>query len=141
MGVLLAGVLTDRVDRGKMLGLIYLMRAGTLLMLPFISDAAGLFIFGALFGIADFATVPPTTSLTQTVFRTGGWAVAIGIVSAAHQIGSALGAWVPGVLFEKTGSYSIAFVSGAVTLLFAAYMSYLLHLPSSERASTPSAVG
>ena len=141
MGVLLAGVLTDRVDRGKMLGLIYLMRAGTLVMLPFISDATGLFVFGALFGIADFATVPPTTSLTQTVFRTGGWAVAIGIISAAHQIGSALGAWVPGILFEETGSYSIAFVSGAVTLLVAAYMSYLLRLPSSEPASTPSAVG
>ena len=140
VGVLLAGVLTDRVDRGKMLGLIYLMRAGTLLMLPFISDATGLFVFGALFGIADFATVPPTTSLTQTVFRTGGWAVAIGIISAAHQFGSALGAWVPAVLFENTGSYSIAFISGAVTLLVAAYMSYLLRLPSSERVSTPSAV-
>ena len=75
MGVLLAGALTDRVDRGKMLGLIYLMRAGTLLILPFVGDATGLFVFGALFGIADFATVPPTTSLTQSVFRTeaGPW--------------------------------------------------------------------
>ena len=141
MGVLLAGVLTDRVDRGKMLGLIYLMRAGTLLILPFISDATGLFVFGALFGIADFATVPPTTSLTQTVFKTGGWAVAIGIISAAHQIGSALGAWVPGVIFEQTGSYSIAFVSGAITLLGAAYLSYLLRRPASRTASTPSPVG
>ena len=90
MGVLLAGALTDRVDRGKMLGLIYLMRAGTLLILPFVGDATGLFVFGALFGIADFATVPPTTSLTQSVFRTGSWAVAIGrhLGCAPDRVGS-----------------------------------------------------
>ena len=141
MGVLLAGALTDRVDRGKMLGLIYLMRAGTLLILPFVGDATGLFVFGALFGIADFATVPPTTSLTQSVFRTGSWAVAIGVISAAHQIGSALGAWLPGVLFERTGSYSIAFASGAITLLVAAYLSFMLRRPSADRTATRSPVG
>ncbi|NNF62812.1 MAG: MFS transporter [Acidimicrobiia bacterium] len=125
-GVLIAGVLTDRIDRGKMLGWIYLMRAATLLILPFVTNATGLFVFGALFGVADFSTVPPTTSLTQTVFRTGGWAVAIGIISAAHQIGSAMGAWVPGVILETTGSYSMAFVSGSIALLVAGYLSFLL---------------
>ncbi len=122
-GVLLAGVLTDRVDRGTMLGVIYAVRAGTLLILPFITGPLGLFVFGALFGLADFSTVPPTTSLTQTVFRHGGWAVAIGIISAAHQLGSALGAWLPGILFDRTGSYSAAFVSGAVILVLASYLS------------------
>jgi len=131
-GVLLAGGFTDRVDRGKMLAAIYLMRAATLLILPFVTGAAGLFVFGALFGVADFSTVPPTTSLTQTVFKTGGWAVAIGLISAAHQVGSALGAWLTGVLFESTGSYSLAFVSGAVALLVAAYLSYRLKEPTRQ---------
>lgn len=126
VGVLVAGVLTDRLDRGKMLGLIYALRALTLVILPFVTDATGLFIFGALFGVADFSTVPPTTSLTQTVFRTGGWAVAIGIISAAHQVGSALGAWLPGLLFEGTGSYAAAFWSGAASLVLAAYLSFRL---------------
>ena len=134
-GVLIAGVLTDRIDRGKMLSLIYIMRAGTLLILPFVTDATGLFIFGALFGVADFSTVPPTTSLTQTVFRTGGWAVAIGVISAAHQVGSALGAWLPGVIFEQTHSYTAAWVSGSITLLGAAYLSYQLRQPTSKVVS------
>lgn len=125
-GVLVAGVYTDRVDRGKMLAMIYLMRAGTLLILPFVTNAAGLFVFGVLFGMADFSTVPPTTSLTQSVFKTGGWAVAIGIISAAHQVGSALGAWLPARLLEQTGGYTISWVSGAVVLLVASYMSYML---------------
>ncbi len=131
-GVLLAGALTDRLDRGKMLAAIYIMRAGTLLILPFVTSASGLFVFGALFGIADFSTVPPTTSLTQTVFRSGGWAVAIGLISASHQVGSALGAWLTGVLFERTGSYSMAFVSGSVALLVAGYLSYRLREPTRD---------
>ena len=129
-GVLVAGAYTDRVDRGKMLALIYLMRAGTLLILPFITSASGLFAFGVLFGIADFSTVPPTTSLTQTVFKSGGWAVAIGLISAAHQAGAALGAWMPARLLERTGSYTTSWVSGAVVLLVAACMSYLLREPT-----------
>lgn len=136
-GVLISGVLTDRIDRGKMLGWIYLMRAATLLILPFITNATGLFVFGALFGVADFSTVPPTTSLTQTVFRTGGWAVAIGIISASHQIGSAMGAWVPGVILETTGSYSMAFVSGSVALLVAAYLSFLLRESTQVKSPAP----
>lgn len=138
-GVLLAGSLTDRVDRGKMLALIYVLRAVTLLILPFVTGSAGLFVFAVLFGIADFATVPPTTSLTRTVFHTGGWAVAIGIISAAHQVGSALGAWLPGVIFERTGSYSAAFVSGSVSLIGAAYLSYRLKKSDPEPALTPTA--
>lgn len=136
-GVLVAGSLTDRVDRAKLLTLIYLMRAGTLLILPFVSGARGLFVFAVLFGIADFSTVPPTTSLTRTVFHTGGWAVAIGLISAAHQVGSALGAWLPGVILERTGSYSAAFVSGAVTLIGAAFLSYRLKDPEPEPVLTP----
>lgn len=137
IGVLAAGVLTDRIDRGRLLGWIYIARAGTLLVLPFITDATGLFVFGALFGVADYSTVPPTTSLTQTVFRSGGWAVAIGVVSASHQVGSALGAWLPGMLFERTGSYTIAFVSGALTLLLAAFLSFLLRESSPKNTLVP----
>jgi predicted MFS family arabinose efflux permease len=141
MGVLLAGGLTDRVDRGRMLAGIYIMRAATLLILPFVTGAGGLFIFGALFGIADFSTVPPTTSLTRTVFKTGSWAVALGIISAAHQVGSAMGAWLSGVLFEQTGSYNISFVSGAVALMIAGYLSWLLRRPSAKRVEpAPTAI-
>lgn len=139
-GVLVAGSLTDRIDRGKLLAAIYLLRAGSLLMLPFIIGTAGttgLFIFGVIFGVADFSTVPPTTSLTQTVFqhRATGWAVAIGVISAAHQIGSAAGAWLPGKLFDATGSYTIAFISGAVSLLVAAFLSYLLKNDSGRKVT------
>jgi predicted MFS family arabinose efflux permease len=125
-GVLIAGALTDRLDRGVMLAAIYVARAATLLALPFLTSPEGLFLFAAAFGLADFATVPPTTSLTRSIFRAGGWALAIGLIGASHQVGSALGAFLGGWLYDLTGTYTYSFVSAAITLVLAAGLSYAL---------------
>ncbi len=125
-GVLVAGFLTDKVDRGRLLTWIYLMRAATLFALPSITTPGSLFLFAGLFGIADFASVPPTTSLARDVCRTGGWGFALGLIGAAHQGGAALGAWFGGFAYERLGSYDAMFVSAAVALLGAAGLSYAL---------------
>lgn len=125
-GVLMAGELTDRVNRGRLLAGIYTTRAAVLLLLPLLTTPSLLFVFAALFGLADFATIPPTTALTRDVFRAGGWAAALGIISAAHQLGSALGAYAGGLLFDRTGGYAMAFTSAALALGVAAAASLRL---------------
>jgi predicted MFS family arabinose efflux permease len=123
-GVLIAGALTDSVDRGRMLALIYAARGVSLVALPFLTSTEGLFIFAVAFGLADFATVPPTTSLARTIFRSGGWAIALGLIGGSHQAGSALGAFLGGWLYDQTGTYTWSFISAAVTLVVAAGLSY-----------------
>lgn len=140
-GVLLAGALTDRVNRGKLLAVIYITRAATLLVLPLLTTPRGLFLFAAVFGLADFATVPPTTSLTRRVFRSGGWTVALGVISAAHQIGSALGAFVGGWLFDLTGDYRAAFATAAASLVVAAVLSWRLADRRSQPPAPPAPAG
>jgi MFS family permease len=125
-GVLVAGALTDRLDRGRMLALIYAARAVSVLALPFLTSAEGLFLFAVAFGLADFATVPPTTSLARSLFRSGGWALALGLISGAHQAGSALGAFLGGWLYDQTGTYTYSFTSAAAALVVAAALSYAL---------------
>ena len=125
-GVLVAGALTDRLDRGVMLAVIYAARAATLLVLPLFTSPEALFLFAAAFGLADFASVPPTTSLTRSIFRAGGWAVAIGLIGGSHQAGSALGAFLGGWLYDRTGTYTYSFVSAAIALVVAAGLSYAL---------------
>jgi predicted MFS family arabinose efflux permease len=129
-GVLIAGAFTDRLDRGVMLAAIYSARAATLLALPFLTSPEGVFLFAAAFGLADFATVPPTTSLTRSIFRAGGWALAIGMIGGSHQAGSALGAFLGGWLYDLTGTYTYSFVSAAITLFLAAGLSYALREPA-----------
>jgi MFS family permease len=132
-GVLVAGFLTDRIDRGKLLAATYTARAASLFVLPALTSAGPIFVFAAFFGLADYATVPPTTSLTRSVCKEGGWGFALGLIGASHQVGSALGAWLGGWLFTRTGSYDYSFSSAAVALLVAAALSYLLR----ERGQTP----
>jgi hypothetical protein len=55
-----------------MLAVTYVARAAVLLLLPSLTTPGTIFIFAALFGVADFATVPPTTSLCRSVFHSGG---------------------------------------------------------------------
>lgn len=129
-GVLVAGGLTDRMNRGRLLAAIYAARAVVLVLLPVLTTPTLLFVFAALFGLADFATVPPTTALTRQVFRAGGWALAIGLISAAHQLGSALGAFAGGWLFDRTGGYGFAFATAAAALVAASVVSLRL---SAER--------
>jgi MFS family permease len=137
-GVLVAGALTDRVNRGRLLAGIYAVRGILLLLLPLLTAPGMLFVFAALFGLADFATVPPTTALTRRVFQAGGWAVALGLISAAHQVGSALGAYLPGWVFARTGDHTAAFTSAAIALAFAAFYSLRLQYTPTvgERTAT-----
>ena len=123
-GVLIAGALTDSVDRGRMLAVIYAARGVSLVALPFLTSTEGLFLFAIGFGLADFATVPPTTSLVRTIFRSGGWAIALGLIGGSHQAGSALGAFFGGWLYDQTGTYTWSFLSAAVTLVVAAGLSF-----------------
>lgn len=126
IGVLVSGVLTDRVDRGKMLAFTYVARAAILLLLPALTSSPALFVFAAFFGLADFATVPPTTSLTRSVCVAGGWGFALSLISAAHQVGSALGAWAGGWFYTQTGSYDLSFSTGAAALLVGAGLSWFV---------------
>jgi predicted MFS family arabinose efflux permease len=141
VGVLVAGYLTDRVDRGKLLAATYVARAAALFVLPALTSAGPIFVFAAFFGLADYATVPPTTSLTRSVCRAGGWGFALGLIGASHQVGSALGAWLGGWLFTRTGSYDYSFSSAAVALLVAAALSYLLRERGARPVPDPVPVG
>jgi MFS family permease len=126
VGVLGAGAVTDRVDRGRLLALTYAARGVALVALLFAGSGPELFVVAAFFGLADFATVPPTTSLTRSVFLSAGWALPLGIISGAHQAGSALGAWLGGALYDATGTYAWSFGSAAVALVVASALSWAL---------------
>jgi len=122
-GVLAAGVLTDRVNPARLLAAVYLQRAATLFVLPLLTTPEMLVPFALLYGIADFASVPPTTELLRRTFPAGGWGLALGLASGAHQLGSAAGAFAGGWLYDLTGGYAAFFVAAAVSLLLASAMS------------------
>lgn len=106
LAMVASGYLTDRMNRTLLLAGIYFFRSLTFLILPLlVSDASVLWMFAVLFGIFDYATVPPTASLAAGHLGRARVGTAMGLISAGHSIGAALGAFMGGYLFDATGGY------------------------------------
>ena len=95
------------MNRTVLLASIYFFRSLTFLMLPLLIDeTAVLWIFAFLFGVFDYATVPPTASLAVSHLGKARVGTAMGLISAGHAIGAAMGAFAGGYIFDATGGYT-----------------------------------
>jgi predicted MFS family arabinose efflux permease len=101
----------------------------TLVLLLVTQSAPALLVFGLTFGLVDFATVAPTQVLASTWFRGHSLGLVFGLIFLAHQVGSAVGAYVPGALHDVTGSYDLALLGGVAVLVLATLTSAALPDP------------
>ncbi|MFC7734464.1 MFS transporter [Roseomonas sp. GCM10028921] len=135
IGSLGAGELTQRWRRRELLVAIYALRA--LVMAVFFLAAekttGSVLVFSALMGVLWLSTVPPTVALCARLFGTRWLATIFGLVFLGHQIGGFLGAWLPGLIFDRTGSYDAMWLISVAAGVFAA----LIHLPVREPAPLP----
>ena len=127
VGMIVAGWLTDRVNRPLLLGSIYLIRGVTFIILINVgTDLPTLMLFAAIFGLVDYSTVPVTASLIASHIGIRVMGLAFGLVSAGHQIGGALGAYFGGVLFDLYALYDWVWWSSLWLAVFAGVLVFLL---------------
>ena len=93
-------------------------------------------VFSIVMGLSFLATVPPTVGLVAKLHGMRFMATLFGIVMLSHQIGGFLGAWLGGILFERTGSYDWMWYIDIMLAVGAA----LIHLPIKEAANPRVAV-
>jgi sugar phosphate permease len=122
VGIIASGWLTDRYDPRKLLALYYSLRGLSLLLLPFVTDFAGLSIFAVFFGLDYIATVPPTVALVADRFGRMNVGVVFGWVFFSHQIGAALAAYLGGVARDSLGDYTVAFLVAGLLAILAALL-------------------
>ncbi|MCY7908522.1 MFS transporter [Bacillus inaquosorum] len=130
-GILLSGIVADRSSSRKILCFLYAVRALSIVILIYSHEPYLLLAFAILFGLVDFATVAPTQMLATQYFQNYSIGLMIGWLSLAHQIGSALGAYVPGVIYTVTGEYTLAFYLSIGMLVLASVMNAMLREPAS----------
>ena len=120
-GSFLFGTLGDKLPKRKLLIVLYSLRALIFtLMLVFPLTQTSAILFGAMIGFVWLATVPLTSGLVAQIFGVKALATLYGIVFLSHQVGSFLGAWVGGLVYESTGSYDVIWWSCVLLSVLAA---------------------
>lgn len=130
-GSLAAGVLGMRYPKRYLLAGIYLARTvafGLFVLLP--PTPLTVVLFASAMGLLWLSTVPLTNALVAIMFGTRHFAMLAGVVFLSHQLGSFLGVWLGGKLYDLNHSYEPMWWIGVGLGLFAA----LVHMPIRERA-------
>lgn len=137
-GTYLTGVLGQTYTKKYILAAIYTLRSiGIIIFLMTPLTATSVYIFSAYIGFLWLCTVPPTNALIAQMFGVGHLSMLGGTAFFSHQVGSFLGVWLGGLLYDKTGSYDIVWQLAIVLGVIAS----LLHLPIKERAIERAPVG
>jgi predicted MFS family arabinose efflux permease len=130
-GSLGAGELSSRWKRRELLVAIYASRGVVMTIFLFSpKTTTSVLIFSAVMGLLWLSTVPPTVALCARNWGVRWLATIFGLVFLSHQIGGFTGAWLGGVVFDRTGSYDLMWSISIAAAAIAA----LLHLPVRDGA-------
>jgi predicted MFS family arabinose efflux permease len=124
-GTYIAGSLGQRLSKPRMLSAIYLLRS--LVIVIFIGlplTPWSVYLFAAAMGLLWLSTVPLTNAAVAQIFGVQYMSMLGGIVFLNHQLGSFLGAWLGGKLYESTGSYDIVWWIAVALGVFAAVVNW-----------------
>ena len=137
-GTYAAGTLGQRMQKKNILTFIYFARA--VVISVFIAaplSPTSVYIFSSTMGLLWLSTVPPTNAAVAQIFGVAHLSMLSGFVFFSHQIGSFLGVWLGGVLYDRTGSYDIVWYITIALGIFAG----LINLPVREAPIQRSAPG
>lgn len=127
IGSVLSGSLCMKLKTKNVLGFYYGLRPVTIalfLILP--KTLFTVTLFTALFGFSGAATVPPVTGIINREFGAESLATLFGLVFFVHQIGGFFGAWLGGICYDITGSYSAIWIASLVFSAFASVISFAI---------------
>src|SRR6185312_12454056 len=120
IGSWLAGWLGQRFPKHILLGLLYVLRS-VVLTAYFIAPPTPTttLLFAAAMGMLWLGVIPLVSGLVAEMFGTRYMATLLGISFVTHQVGSFIGAWGGGLIYDATGSYDRAWQIGVMIGLLA----------------------
>ena len=120
-GTYIAGSLGQKLARRKILASIYIGRSIAIsLFLWAPLSPLSVYIFAAVIGLLWLSTVPPTNATVAQIFGVAHLSMLGGAVFFSHQIGSFMGVWLGGLLYDRTGSYQVVWYISIALGIFAA---------------------
>ena len=130
-GTYAAGVLGQRMAKRHILAFIYLARAVVIVIFLLVPLSPwSVYVFSAVMGLLWLSTVPATNAIVAQIFGVQYMSMLGGFVFLSHQIGSFMGAWLGGKLYDATGNYDLVWWIAVALGVVAA----LINLPVRETA-------
>ncbi len=130
VGSLGAGYAGQHFSMKRSLAVLYFARAlviTALILAP--KSPLTIYAFAAAMGLLWLGTIPLTTGIVARVFGVRYVATLFGVVFVSHQLGSFIGIWLGGYLYDLRGNYDLMWYAGVALGIAAA----LIHLPINEQ--------
>ncbi|MGM0703663.1 MAG: MFS transporter [Pseudomonadota bacterium] len=138
VGTYTAGWLGGSYSKPRLLTWLYLIRGVviTLFLVVPLSPASA-YAFGIAIGLLWLSTVPLTNGIVASVFGVRHLSMLGGIVFFFHQVGSFMGVWLGGYLYDLTGDYAVVWKLTILLAVVAAALHWFISEQPIDR-STPS---
>lgn len=141
LSVIVFGFLADRVNRPRLLGTVYFVRGLLFVLLLYVAGSLPLlFLFAALFGFLNFATLPLMASIVASQIGVRIMGLTMGLIFAGHWAGAAVGAYFGGVIYELSARYDWVWIASVMLAFVAALLSFLIREPREPTGLRPAAV-
>ena len=130
IGTIYFGYLGDHFSKKNLLALLYSLRGLLFLIFIFLPKTElTVLLFACILGILWLSTVPLTSGIITVVFGPFYMSMLYGIAFLSHQIGSFLGSWIGGRLYDYYGSYD----SMWWICVILGFISAAMHMPIIEK--------
>jgi len=108
VGTYIAGALGQKLAKRKILAFIYFARSVVITVFLWAPlSPMSVYLFSAVMGLLWLSTVPPTSATVAQIFGVSHLSMLGGIAFFNHQLGSFMGVWLGGYLYDHTGSYDL----------------------------------
>jgi MFS family permease len=135
-GTIVTGTLSDHIGRELSAVLAYAVSIVGVICALFITGpdhAWLLWIHACFFGLTWGARGPAVTAKTADLFPGPNLGAILGVITVGTGIGSAVGAWGAGWIFDMSGSYRLAFVASIVSYLIGCAAFWALRRPPTRQ--------
>lgn len=132
------GLLGGRFPLRYLLALIYAARSlciALFVLLPL--SEASVYLFASAMGLLWLSTVPPTNALIARSFGVAFLSTLSGVAFLWHQVGSFLGVWLGGYLYDRFGTYDHLWLMIVAMGVVAVALNLAISESPAERAAAP----
>lgn len=137
-GSWLWGAWAGKGSKKGLLALLYGLRAVTIAVFMLVPlSPLSVLVFASAFGFLWLGTVPLTSGLVGQIYGVRHLSALFGIVFLSHQVGAFFGAWLAGLAYDATQSYSAMWIASILLALIAALASLPIREQAILRAPVP----